>query len=339
LIYEPLLERIRHVPGVESAALMTSPPLTGLDIGSSFDIVGQVKSPGDKPDARVSAVSGEYARTLGTPVVRGRMVGDSDALSAPFVVVINETLAHKYFAGTDAIGKQINLGGKDTGMLKPYTIVGILGDQVDKTVGGAIQPLILIPEQQIPTTSLFYPALLKTVVSFVVRTHGNIPIAVEMRSVFHQYAPGFALDNFQTMEKAVEQNTFSQRLGLYLVGSFAGLAVAMVFAGLYGVLSQLVSFRRREIGVRMALGATRISVAQLVLRQGSILVGAGLVAGLVLAFATGRLIKSFLYQVQPLDMGTYAAVVAALAFIGLTASLLPARRAATIEPMEALRED
>ena len=339
LIYEPLLERIRHVPGVESAALMTSPPLTGLDIGSSFDIVGQVKSPGDKPDARVSAVSGEYARTLGTPVVRGRMVGDGDALSAPFVVVINETLAHKYFAGTDAIGKQINLGGKDTGMLKPYTIVGILGDQVDKTVGGAIQPLILIPEQQIPTTSLFYPALLKTVVSFVVRTRGNIPIAVEMRSVFHQYAPGFALDNFQTMEKAVEQNTFSQRLGLYLVGSFAGLAVAMVFAGLYGVLSQLVSFRRREIGVRMALGATRISVAQLVLRQGSILVGAGLVAGLVLAFATGRLIKSFLYQVQPLDMGTYAAVVAALALIGLTASLLPARRAATIEPMEALRED
>jgi ABC-type antimicrobial peptide transport system permease subunit len=173
----------------------------------------------------------------------------------------------------------------------------------------------------------------------VVKTHGNLPVAVEMRSVFHQYAPGFALDNFQTMQDAVDQNTFSQRLGLYLVGSFAGLAVAMVFAGLYGVLSQLVSYRKREIGVRMALGATRVSVAQLVLRQGSVLMGAGLGVGLVLAFSAGRLVKSFLYEVQPLDLGTYAAVVFALAVIGLSASLLPARKAASIEPMQALRED
>src|ERR1700728_1650370 len=114
-----------------------------------------------------------------------------------------------------------------------------------------------------------------------------------MGSLFHHAAPGFALDNFQTMQEAVEKNTFSQRLGLYLVGSFAGLAVAMVIAGLYGVLSQLVSYRRREIGVRMALGATRGSVATLVLRQGSILIGSGLVVGLVLAVATGRLIKGF----------------------------------------------
>jgi len=217
--------------------------------------------------------------------------------------------------------------------------VGILGDQGDKSVGTDPQPLILLPQQQIPTTSLFYQALLKTVVSFVVKTRGDIPVAAEMRSVFHQIAPGFALDNFQTMQEAVEQNTFSQRLGLYLVGSFAGLAVAMVFAGLYGVLSQLVSYRRREIGVRMALGATRASVAQLVLRKGSVLVGGGLGVGLVLAFAAGRLVKSFLYQVQPLDMLTYAAVVVALAAIGLTASLLPARKAASIEPMQALRED
>jgi ABC-type antimicrobial peptide transport system permease subunit len=172
-----------------------------------------------------------------------------------------------------------------------------------------------------------------------VKTRGNIPVATEMRSVFKENAPGFALDNFQTMERAVELNTFSQRLGLYLVGSFAGLAVAMVFAGLYGVLSQLVSYRRREIGVRMALGATRASVAQLVLRKGSVLVAIGLGAGLLLAFAAGRLVTGFLYQVKPLDLATYAAVVGALVVIGLAASLLPARRAATLEPMEALRED
>jgi len=160
-----------------------------------------------------------------------------------------------------------------------------------------------------------------------------------MRSVFRANAPGFALDEFKTMQETVDNNTFSQRLGLYLVGSFAGLAVAMVFAGLYGVLSQLVSYRRREIGVRMALGATRLSVAQLILRQGSILVGAGLGVGLVLAFAAGRLVKSFLYQVQPLDGWTYVGVAVALTVIGLTAALIPARRAAQIEPMQALRED
>jgi len=338
LIYEPVLDRIRHVPGVESAALVTSPPLSNMGVSASFDIVGQAKDPSNKTQADVSAVSGGYAQTMRTPIVRGRMIGDGDALSTPFAAVINETLAKKYFPGKDPLGKQIDLG-KDTGMIKPYTIVGVLGDQVGGSVGGPIDPLILLPEQQIPTTSLFYQALLKTIVRFVVKTRGDIPVAVEMRSLFHQNAPGFALDDFQTMQQALDQNTFSQRLGLYLVGSFAGLAVAMVFAGLYGVLSQLVSYRRREIGVRMALGATRVSVAQLVLRQGSVLVGAWLGVGLLLAFATGRLVKSFLYQVQPLDMGTYAAVVLALAIIGLIASLLPARRAASIEPMQALRED
>jgi ABC-type antimicrobial peptide transport system permease subunit len=276
---------------------------------------------------------------MGTPMVRGRMIGDGDVLSTPFSVVINESLAKKYFSGVDPIGKQINLGGKDTGMIKPYSIVGVLGNEADRNVGDDPQPRMMMPMQQIPTTSLFYQALLKTAVSFVVKTHGDIPVAVEMRSVFHQDAPGFALDNFQTMQAVVEGNTFNRRLGLYLVSSFAGLAVAMVFAGLYGVLSQLVSYRKREIGVRMALGATRIGVARLVVRQGSILVGIGLVAGLTLAFATGRFVTSFLYRVKPLDVGTYAGVAAALAVIGMAAALLPARKAAAMEPMQALRED
>jgi predicted permease len=337
--YEPVLERIKQVPGVESAALATSPPLSGMNLGSSFDILGQPTGSSNKPEARVTAVSGDYARVLGTPVARGRMIADGDALTTPFVAVVNETLVKKYFSGKDPLGKQINLGGKDTGMIKPFTIVGVLGDQVDTTVGGEVQPLVLLSQQQIPTTSLFYQALLKTVVTFVVKTRGDIPVAQEMRSVFHQQAPGFALDNFQTMQEAVDKNTFSQRLGLYLVGSFAGLAIAMVIAGLYGVLSQLVSYRKREIGVRMALGATRVSVAKLVLRQGAILIGAGLAAGLLLAFATGRLIKGFLYEVKPLDVSTYVAVAVTLTVIGLVAAVIPARRAASIQPMQALRDE
>jgi putative ABC transport system permease protein len=339
LIYRPILDRMRQLPEVQSAALVTSPPLSGMDIGSSFEILGQPKDSANKPQARVSAVSGDYARTMATPVLRGRMIGDEDAGTTQFVAVINQTLARKYLAGKDALGLQINLGGKDTGMIKPYTIVGVLGDQVDKSVGGAVQPFILLSQQQVPTTSLFYQALLKTIVSFVVKTRGDIPVAAEMRALFHQTAPGFALNNFQTMQEAVEKNTFSQRLGLYLVGLFAGLAVAMVFAGLYGVLAQVVSHRRREIGLRMALGATRRSIAQLILRQGSIVIGSGLGIGLLLAVATGRLVETFLYQVRPLDVLTYVAVALVLAAIGFVAALLPARKVVSIDPMQALRED
>lgn len=339
LTYRPILEQMRQLPGIESAALATSPPLSGDDLNSDFDIVGQPSEPGNKPGARVSAVSGEYARTLGTPIVRGRMIGDDDVASAPLVAVINEALARKYFAGRDPVGRQIVLGGKDTGMIKPYTIVGVLGDQVDSTVGGEVQPFVMLPQEQVPTTSLFYQALLNTMVNFVVKTRGDIPVAPEMRSLFHQSVPGFALDNFQTMRENVEQHTFSQRLGLYLVSAFAGLAVLMVIAGLYGVLAQLVSYRRREIGVRMALGATRQSVAQMVVRQGSVLVGAGVGVGLLLTFPAERLIQSFLYNVHPLDAWTYAAVLLALPIVGLIAALVPARKAASIEPMQALREE
>jgi predicted permease len=339
LSYQPVLDRVRSLPGIESAAMVTAPPLSGVDIGTSFEIVGRPKDPKNKNEARISAISGSYASTMGTPLSRGRMIGDEDVATTPFVAVINQALADKYFPGQDPLQKEINLGGKDTGMIKPYTIVGVLADQVDRNVGGVVEPLILLSQQQIPTTSLFYQALLKTVVSFVVKSRGEIPIAAEMRSVFHQLAPGFALDNFSTMDDLVQKNTFSQRLGLYLVGSFAGLAIVMVVAGLYGVLSQLVSHRRREIGIRIALGATRRGVVQMILRQGSIVIGSGLVIGLLLAFVTGRWVTSFLYQVKPLDTVTYVAVAVGLSVIGLMAALLPARKAASIEPMQALRED
>jgi putative ABC transport system permease protein len=339
LTYEPVLDRMRHLPGVQDAALATSPPFSGMNLTTGFEIVGKPRDPASKQETRATAVGGDYAQLLGTPMVRGRMVSGGDAASAPYVMVINETFAKKFLPGEDPLQKQINLGGKDTGMIKPYTIVGVLADQVDHSIGGSVEPLIFLPEQQIPTTSLFYQGLLKTTVTFVVKTRGEIPVAERMKSLFHQQAPGFALDSFETMQESVERNTFNHRLGLYLVGSFAGLAVAMVIAGLYGVLTQLVSYRRREIGVRMALGATRGSVALLILRQGSILIGTGLAVGLLLSAASGRLISSFLYDVQPIDAWTYLAVALTLAGIGLVAAFIPARRAASIEPMEALRTE
>jgi ABC-type lipoprotein release transport system permease subunit len=224
-------------------------------------------------------------------------------------------------------------------MLRPYTIVGVVADQADQKVGQEVQPLIMVPYQQVPTTSLFYQALLKTIVSFVVKTRGNVAIAPETRSVFHDTAPGYALDTFKTMREVVSSNIFSERLGLYLIAAFPALAVVMVVAGLYVVPAQIVSHRRREIGIRMALGATRESMAYLVLKQGSVLLAAGVAFGLVLAAVAGRLVTRFLYNVRPLDLLTYIAVIVLSMLIGTLASLIPARRAATVEPMEALRED
>ncbi|HEY6293066.1 MAG TPA: ABC transporter permease [Terriglobia bacterium] len=338
LVYQPVLEDLRHAPGVLNAALVTAPPLSGVDLNSSFRIVGRPKDKDHPLEARMTAVSGGYEQAMGTPVVRGRPLSEEDLANAPYVVAVNETLARKYFAGQDPLGQQLDLGGKETGMLKPYTIVGVIGDQVDTSPSQPPQPLLMLPYQQIPVTSLYYPALLKTVVHFVVKTRGNIAVAPETRALFRRTAPDFALDNFQTMQEAVDQSNFSARLGLYLIGAFAGLAVLMVMTGLYGVLAQVVSYRRREIGVRLALGATPQNILRMFLLQGSTVVGIGLMGGMALALLTSRLVSSFLFGVKALDAGTYASVVAALFLVGIVAALIPARRAASVEPMNTLRD-
>jgi ABC-type antimicrobial peptide transport system permease subunit len=287
----------------------------------------------------MSAVSPEYARLLGTPVVRGRMISESDTTAAPYVIIINETLARKIFQNRDPLGHQIDLGGKDTGMIKPYTIVGVLGDQKDAAIGTAAGPMLWLPYQQIPTTSLFYPALLKTVVNMLVKTRGDVAVAPIARAVFRERAPDYALDNFETLQETVNKSDFTNRLGLYITGAFAGLAALMVITGLYGVLAQLVGYRRREIGIRLALGAPRASVLQMVLRQGAAMIVAGLVAGLALSAVTSRLLSGFLYGVGTADVWTYAGVLLTLCLIGAAASYIPAWRASLIPPVEALRDE
>jgi putative ABC transport system permease protein len=339
LIYQPAIQRMQSLPGFEDAALITAPPLSGIDLGSSFEIVGRAKDQQQGNEARMSAVSGGYAHVMRTPVLRGRMIGEDDTAASPFVTVVNEALVKKYFPNEDPLGKQLDIGGKETGMLKPYTIVGVLGNQVDKSVSSPSLPAALLPYQQIPTTSIFYAALLKTVVNFVVKTRADVPVAPEIRSTFKQIAPDLALDNFHTMRENVARNNFNQRLGLYVIGAFAGMAVLMVVAGLYGVLAQLVGYRRREIGIRLALGATRQSILAMILRQGSLLIIAGLAAGLALTTVVANLVKGFLYGVQPLDISTYLAVMILLLTAGLLAALVPARRAAAVEPTRALRDE
>ena len=174
-VYAPLLERLRSLPGVQDAALVTAPPFSGINLGSSFEIVGRPHDREQHLSARITAVSGGYARLMSTPVIRGRMITDDDSESAPPVVAINETLARTYFSGVDPLGMRLDLGGKDTGMTRPLTIVGVIGDQVDTSAAQPARPLLMIPYRQIPATSLFYQALVKTVVNLAVKTRVTSP--------------------------------------------------------------------------------------------------------------------------------------------------------------------
>jgi len=337
--YGPVLDRLRNAPGVEAAALVTAPPLSGIMMGTSLRIQGEPEDDAHNYDAHMSAASPDYARLLGTPLLRGRMISESDTAAAPYVIVINETLARKVFKDRDPLGHQINLGGKDTGMIQLYTIVGVLADQKDTAISKPAGPMLYLPYQQIPTTSLFYPALLKTIVNILVKTRGNVAVAPIARSIFHEQAPDYALDNFATLQETVQKSNFTNRLGLYITGAFAALAALMVVTGLYGVLAQLVGYRRREIGIRLALGAPRASVLQMVLRQGAVMIAAGLAAGLVLSALSGRLLSGFLYNVTTSDVWTYAGVLFVLCLIGAAASYIPAWRASIIPPVEALRDE
>jgi ABC-type antimicrobial peptide transport system permease subunit len=192
---------------------------------------------------------------------------------------------------------------------------------------------------QIPVNSFYYQVLVRQETNYVVKTRGPVEIVSAIRSAFHQAQPEFALDDFKTMQAARDQADFNQRLGLYLVAAFAGIAVIMVLAGLYGVLSQIVGQRRREIGIRMALGADRALILRMMLQRGLVLIGIGLGVGLLASLAAQQSLKSFLYGVSPMDGATYITVAAVLIAVGMLAAFIPARRAASIEPTQALRAE
>jgi predicted permease len=339
--YTPMLEKLRNLPGVTQAAFTNAVPFESIDMHSSFDIVGRPKDEQNpnKNTALLRAISGTYYQLMGTPVIKGRSISDQDKANAPYAAVVNETFAKHYFAGQDPIGQQLSLGGKETGMIQPYTIVGVMADSIQLKIAEPVIPELDIAYEQVPVSSFYYPILVTSETNYVVKTHGPVDIASAVRNTFHESAPDFALDNFSTMRAAHEQAAMSQRLGLYLIASFAAIAMVMVLAGLYGVLSQIVGHRRREIGIRMALGADRGLILGMMLRRGIVLVGIGLGIGILASLGAEQSLRSFLYGVSPMDALTYISVTVILMLVGTVAALIPARRAASIEPSEALRAE
>jgi len=332
-VYQPTVERLRQLPGVVDVGLSAWMPFDDNTMWMNFLVPGHPEFGPHGILSQVCYVNSGYARAMGTPVVNGRMIADTDTVASTLVAVVNEAFAKLAFQDENPVGKQII----DEGSKETYTVVGVLGDARQHDLAHTPDPEVLRVYQQVLPTGFVYTVLVASGTNYIVRTRGDVNVTSAIRHIFRQSAPDVALDHFRTLRGALDEVTFNQRLGLFLTGSFAGIAILMVLTGLYGVLSQLVGQRRREIGIRMALGASRGSIQTMILRRASVLTIAGLVVGLLASVAGGRLLLAFLYGVKPIDGVTYFAVPMVLLAVSIVAALIPARNAAKTDFREALQ--
>jgi predicted permease len=326
--YEPLMSRLRSYPGVRDVALTGSVPLDGSPRTPSFKIEGSdLGSNQELPKAAVNIASGDFFHALGTPLLSGRTFRDGDNLDAMQVVIINQTLAKRYFPGQDPLGKRIALvtGGGDGSF---STIIGVVGDVHQESLTSDPIPALYFSLHQAPTRLM----------RVVVRTAGNPEaMAKAIRSVVHELDPEQPVADVKTLEEVRSVSMAPIRLTATLLALFAVLAFAITVIGISGVVAFSVTERTQEIGIRSALGAGRREVLELILRQGLTLVAIGLVIGVAFSLAFTRILSSVLFGVEPNDPLTFVMVGLVLAAVVSVACLMPARRAMSIDPIIALR--
>jgi predicted permease len=327
--FRDMLARIGGLPGVVAAGATMAPP-TSIDSSGGYFIDHLPAQPdwARAPGAVLSIVAPGTFAALGIPVKRGRDFSDRDALDTPLVAVVNEALVRKSFAGQDPIGRAI-FCSFDTD--KAMTIVGVVGDV--RQLGPA--------REAMPECYMMYEqhGFNNLTLSVVARTVGD-PTALSdtLRQMARVMSPDVPM-KFTTMETLLSDNIAAPRFRTFLFVVFAGLAVCLAVASIYGVMAFAVGQRTNEIGLRIALGASTDSVVRLVLGQGLALAFIGLGLGLVGSFAATRLLKSMLFQVQPNDPFVYVAVAVMLTAVALLAAYVPASRAARIDPVVALRDE
>jgi predicted permease len=335
--YLPLLERMRAIPGVQVAALSSVLPLRNefaVQIRGKLD--GQ-KVPNDQaPLADGRLASAGLVDALGIPMTRGRFFSADDTTSSPVVVVINDAFAKKYLPGQDPIGHTYGLGD---GRFAAARIVGVVGDMKQTDVTQSTKPEIYFCMAQMEPGSPLY-GIATAFVEVAIR--GRIPadaLRVQFDKALHEVAPDATTTDVKTIHEVVEDSFGSQTLTAYLLESFAALALMIASVGLYGLLSFAVAQRTREIGLRIALGAPQANILTLVLGRALLLVSIGLAAGVTLAWFAVSLARSYIFGVQPHDALTFIAVLLVLAAASFVAAWLPARRAASVDPILALRSE
>jgi predicted permease len=336
--YLPLLERLRAIPGVKVAALSSVLPMRAefaVTIAGNLDHKDVPRAQRPMADGRLASAG--LVEAMGIPMLRGRFFSEDDTSTSPPVVVVNQAFANKYLPGQDPIGHMYTMG--KTGRFAESRIVGVIGDVKQRKVTDATKPEIYYCLAQIePGTPLYGVA-----VAFIqVAIRGAVPantLRAQFDKALHEVAPDSTTTDVKTIHEAVEDSFGSQTLIAHLLESFAGLALMIAAVGLYGLLSFTVAQRTREIGLRLVLGAPQANILSLVLRRALLLVGIGLTLGGVLAWFAVKFASSYIYGVHAHDGFTFAAVVVVLAAVSFLAAWLPARRAASIDPILALRSE
>ena len=327
-----LLERIRVLPGVESVAGVWPLPLGGDNATVSFNIEERPEGPSNRPSARMAFATPGYFSTAGIPLLRGRFFNPHDDASAPRVLIVNKAFADKFFPGEDVIGKRITPGATGPGETKEsiHEIVGLVGSAKLFALDAEPQPIYYFPYRQL----VWQAPVMMLRTSVPPRT---LESAVrEQVSALDPLVPVFQVG---TMDDLLSAQVTEPRFHTLLLGCFAGIALLLTMVGLYGVMAYSVTRRTREIGLRIALGASRHAVLSMVLKQALLLLGAGLVLGLAGSLAGDRLLRGMLFKVSSLDPRVLGLSSMIVALTGLLAAYFPARRAAGVEPMTALRHE
>ena len=332
-------QRLDAIPGVESSAFTCCLPVDG-QFGLPFAIVGRPVDPAKgQPGAGWMQASPDFYKTFKIPVIRGREFTDADTASAPSVVIINEALQKQYFPKENPIGQQILIG---KGMGAPFEeparqIVGVVGNTHDAGLDQDTPPLMIVPDSQVLDAMTALNAKIVPL-RWAVRTRGDPKrLSAAISEQLRQASGGFPVAHIRSMEEIVSRTTSRQSFNMMLLTIFGAIALVLAAIGIYGLIAYSVQQRTQEIGIRMALGADRATIRNLVVWDGMKLTLIGMVLGIGASFGLTRLIASFLFGVKTWDPTAFIAVPAVLAAVALLAVWLPATRAARVEPMMALR--
>jgi predicted permease len=330
--FNQFLDRVRALPGVESASVIVPLPLSGSNMVTSFDNADDPKPEGQRPGAPVRIIATDYFKTMGIPLREGRVFDDRDQFESPPVIIVNERFAQKFFPGQNPMGKRIQPGfSADEGPEKMREIVGVVGNVKHLSLRNEDSPEMYLPRTQIPFN----------IMSLVVRTNVQNPsgLTAAIRKELNGLDASIPLTSVRVFDEYISRSLARPRFNALLLSIFAGTALVLTAIGIYGVMAYSVAQRTNEIGIRIALGAAKSSIFRLVVGQAMTLVAISVVVGLVDAFAATRVLQGLLFGVGASDPTTFGAIVLLISAVAFLAAWLPARRAARVDPMIALRAE